>query len=63
MSEQYQFQALGRKVDEPNRNLEVFPAPKGVSAITFTTDEFTSHCPVTGQPNISPMNGVSKVKV
>ena len=53
MSKQYQFQALGRKVDGPNRNLEVFPAPKGVSDITFTTDEFTSHCPVTGQPDFS----------
>ena len=53
MSEQYQFQALGRKVDGPNRNLEVFPAPKGVSDITFTTDEFTSHCPVTRQPDFS----------
>lgn len=53
MSDNYQFQALGKKVDGPSRELEVFPAPKGVTTIHFTTDEFTSHCPVTGQPDFS----------
>lgn len=53
MSEQYKFEALGRKVDGPSRQLETFPAPAGVTSIVFTTDEFTSHCPVTRQPDFS----------
>ena len=53
MDQQYKFEALGKKVDGPSRQLETFSAPSGVSLITFTTDEFTSHCPVTRQPDFS----------
>ena len=53
MKSQYDFQALGQRTDGPSRNLETFPAPSGVTSITFTTDEFTSHCPVTRQPDFS----------
>lgn len=53
MNEQYQFEALGKSVSGPNRKLETFPTPSGVTSITFTTDEFTSHCPVTRQPDFS----------
>jgi 7-cyano-7-deazaguanine reductase len=31
--------------------IETFPAPEGVGLITFNTDEFTSLCPKTGQPD------------
>jgi 7-cyano-7-deazaguanine reductase len=33
------------------RVLETFPAPAGIGLVTFTTSEFTSMCPVTGQPD------------
>lgn len=42
---------LGNKVNQPTNQLETFPAPFGISAVTFHTDEFTSLCPVTGQPD------------
>lgn len=53
MQKEYEFKALGKRVEGPNRNLETFPAPSGVTVITFTTDEFTSYCPVTRQPDFS----------
>lgn len=33
-------------------DLETFPNP-GVDVVKFTTDEFTSLCPITGQPDFS----------
>lgn len=53
MKENYQFSALGKRVTGPSKELETFPAPKGVTEIVFKTDEFTSHCPVTQQPDFS----------
>ncbi|MBE1236407.1 preQ(1) synthase [Phaeovibrio sulfidiphilus] len=53
LSTSYEFRALGRRVDGPSRDLETFPAPAGVSTVTFSTDEFTSFCPVTNQPDFS----------
>lgn len=44
---------LGHDVREPNRRLECFEAPEGVSWVTFESDELTSMCPVTGQPDFS----------
>ncbi|MDA0324540.1 MAG: preQ(1) synthase [Verrucomicrobia bacterium] len=50
---------LGRKVAVPARpsqaRLETFPNPKPNRpfAITFSTSEFTSLCPVTGQPDFA----------
>lgn len=39
---------------QPFSGLEVFPAPSGYSGmVSFETDEFTSVCPVTGQPDFS----------
>jgi len=35
--------------------LETFPAPEGVSMVTFTTEELTAFCPVTGQPDLYRM--------
>jgi 7-cyano-7-deazaguanine reductase len=48
------LKSLGSKVstpEKPDKNiLETFPNP-GVGIVTFTTSEFTSKCPVTGQPD------------
>ncbi len=53
MTTDLSFKALGKRSDGPSKELEVFPTPPGVTTITFTTDEFTSHCPVTRQPDFS----------
>ena len=34
-------------------HVEVFPAPGHVTEVRFTTEELTSVCPITGQPDIS----------
>ncbi|HTX73478.1 MAG TPA: preQ(1) synthase [Rectinemataceae bacterium] len=47
----YQFQALGQKGSKPRRALEVFPTPANVKKVVLESDEVTSLCPVTGQPD------------
>jgi 7-cyano-7-deazaguanine reductase len=47
----FEFKALGKKVAEPSRKLEVFPKPEGVQRVVLDSDEVTSLCPVTGQPD------------
>ena len=42
---------LRRTVREPVEHVESFPAPSDVTVVRFTTDEVTSVCPVTGQPD------------
>lgn len=42
---------LGARISEPRAQLETFPAPDNVTEVVLTTDEFTSLCPVTGQPD------------
>lgn len=45
---------LGATVRHPVDALECFPKPAGsVRRVRFTTDEVTSMCPVTGQPDFS----------
>ena len=44
---------LGRDVRGPVEHLECFDAPEHCTRVRFTTDEVTSLCPVTGQPDIS----------
>jgi 7-cyano-7-deazaguanine reductase len=44
---------LGQTVQHAIEHVEVFPAPKNVSTVTFSTDEVQSICPVTNQPDIS----------
>lgn len=44
---------LGSSRREPVDHVECFPAPATVTLIRFTTDEVTSLCPVTAQPDIS----------
>ncbi len=45
--------ALGTTVRHPLDHVEVFPAPGHVTSVTFTSDELTSVCPVTEQPDLS----------
>lgn len=49
----YEFKALGNPTSQPTKELETFPAPLHVTEVTFTTDEVTSFCPVTGQPDFN----------
>ncbi len=44
---------LGASVRHPVDHVEVFPAPAGIGIVRFTTDEVSSVCPVTGQPDLS----------
>jgi 7-cyano-7-deazaguanine reductase len=48
-----EFKALGRPITGPSRNLETFPKPDYITEIKFTSNELTSFCPVTGQPDFS----------
>ena len=44
---------LGRTVREPVAHVECFPAPAHVRSVRFATDELSSMCPVTKQPDLS----------
>jgi len=44
---------LGSSARGPVEHVESFPAPPTVTKVRFATDEVTSLCPVTGQPDIS----------
>jgi 7-cyano-7-deazaguanine reductase len=45
--------ALGNTVRHALDHVEVFPAPDHVTTVRFTTDELSSICPVTRQPDLS----------
>ncbi|MGE5398374.1 MAG: preQ(1) synthase [Chitinophagales bacterium] len=47
----YEFNTLGKDVRKPVRNLEVFACPAGVEQVVLESEEVTSLCPVTGQPD------------
>jgi 7-cyano-7-deazaguanine reductase len=49
----YDFKALGKAIAAPSKDLETFPKPDYVAKVTFTSDELTSFCPVTGQPDFN----------
>ena len=51
MSETDDLTILGQTVREPRRTLESFPAPPDCTEVEFVTDELTSLCPLTGQPD------------
>jgi 7-cyano-7-deazaguanine reductase len=53
VSEQSDLTVLGSTVRGPIDRLETFPAPATCTRVRFTTDEVTSMCPVTGQPDFS----------
>jgi 7-cyano-7-deazaguanine reductase len=44
---------LGTTVRAPIDHVEVFPAPADVTLVRFTSDEVSSICPVTAQPDIA----------
>ncbi len=48
-----EFQALGKRTTAPSKTLDTFPKPDGVTTVTFTSNELTSLCPVTEQPDFS----------
>lgn len=48
-----EFQALGKRVTGPSKQLETFAKPSGVTEVTLASDELTSLCPVTEQPDFS----------
>lgn len=50
MSEQQKISALGRKVTK-FEGFDTFPTPKGVHVVECISDEITSNCPVTEQPD------------
>lgn len=47
---------LGRDMRTPVRALETFPAPQTVTWVTLESDELTSVCPVTGQPDFASVS-------
>lgn len=42
---------LGQKVTDVRRQLDTFELPAGVTDVSYTSDEVTSNCPITGQPD------------
>ena len=48
-----QFTHLGKKSNTPTKQLDTFPAPKNVEIVKFESDELTSFCPVTHQPDFN----------
>jgi len=46
---------LGSNQVGPSKTLEVFPAPGSELEITIDVNEFTSFCPVTGQPDFGTL--------
>jgi 7-cyano-7-deazaguanine reductase len=51
----YTFKKLGQEMNQPSKELETFPKPEHVTSVTFTTDELTSFCPVTEQPDFNSL--------
>ena len=50
-----QLTILGKHIRQPLNRLECFPKPDHVQIVTLTTSEFTSLCPVTGQPDFQTL--------
>lgn len=44
---------LGSEARRPIDHVECFPRPDGCSRVRFSTQEVSSFCPVTGQPDLS----------
>lgn len=47
------FNYLGKKVNEPSKKLDTFTSPANVQVVKFESDELTSFCPVTHQPDFN----------
>lgn len=48
-----QFNFLGKKVTKPSKKLDTFETPANINYVKFESNELTSFCPVTGQPDFS----------
>ncbi len=53
MTDTSNLQVLGATVRHAIDHVEVFPAPAGITTVTFTNHELNSICPVTEQPGLS----------
>ena len=53
MTDTSNLQVLGATVRHAIDHVEVFPAPAGITTVTFTNHELNSICPVTEQPDLS----------
>ena len=51
--EKKEFKFLGKKSVEPSRTFDVFPCPDNITIVKFESNEFTSFCPVTHQPDFN----------
>ncbi|MDP4210097.1 MAG: preQ(1) synthase [Bacteroidota bacterium] len=47
------FNFLGKKVNAPSKQLDTFPKPANVQVVKFESNELTSFCPVTSQPDFN----------
>lgn len=47
---------LGKTVQHPIDYIDTFPAPEGVMEVVMEAFEFTSLCPMTGQPDFSTVS-------
>jgi 7-cyano-7-deazaguanine reductase len=54
-SEHVGLTILGAEVRHPVEHVETFPAPAGCATVRFLTDELSSVCPITGQPDLSAL--------
>ena len=50
---EHELTVLGSTVRAPIEHVEVFPSPAHVTEVRLSTDEVTSICPVTAQPDLS----------
>lgn len=48
-----EFKYLGKKVNQPAKQLDTFATPKNVNHVMFESNELTCLCPVTGQPDFN----------
>ena len=49
----HELTVLGSTVREPIEHVEVFPAPPDLTEVSLTSEEVSSMCPVTSQPDLS----------
>ena len=48
-----EFTYLGKKAGGPSKKLDTFPRPSNVRLVRFESNELTSFCPVTHQPDFN----------
>lgn len=50
-----EFNYLGKKTTSPSKKLDTFETPINITYIKFESNELTSFCPVTNQPDFSTL--------